>query len=353
MIRADRIALVIACVAIAASYLVALRVFELLPHIEDEMAYVWQAQVLATGKLTLTSPPDPQSIMIPFVVDYHGQRFGKYPLGWPLLLATGLLLHAGDWVNPILAGLDAWLIYCLGKKLFGERVGLLAEVLTVSSPFFLMNSGSLLSHPWALFLSLSFALAWLDTFAPAGLRNGLAGETAPDPVRAPIWLTVLVAGLSLGVLAMTRPLTALGVALPFFFHGAFLLVRGDRSVRAHVLMTGLLAAAVAALVPLWQYAVTRDALLNPYTLWWKYDKIGFGPGFGNEPGGHNLFWAAINLQFSLEAGWGDFFGWNGVSWLFLPFGLIALGKNVRGRESSGLGSVCSKQARCENGCSSQ
>ena len=315
MSRIDRIALFISIVAIAVAYLVSVRVYQQMPHIEDEMAYVWQAQVLAQGKIVLPSPADAQNFLVPFVVDYHGQRFGKYPLGWPLMLALGVLLHAQAWVNPILSGLGIWLTYLLGKKVFDERIALLSAVLMVTSPFFLMNSGSLLSHPWSLFLSLAFVLAWLDTF---------------DANRKlPVWLTVSAAGLSLGVLAMTRPLTAVAVGLPFFIHGIILLIRGDKSTRFKVLTVGLLAAFVAALVPLWQFAVTGDPMLNPYTLWWKYDKIGFGEGFGRQAGGHSLYWAWVNLKVSFKAGWGDFFGWGNASWLFLPFGVWALGRNAR------------------------
>ena len=315
MNRFDRIALFISMVAIAAAYLVSVRIYEQMPHIEDEMAYVWQAQVLAQGKVMLPSPADAKNFLVPFVVDYNGQRFGKYPLGWPLMLALGMLLHAQTWVNPILSGLGVWLTYLLGKKVFDERVALLSAALMAASPFFLMNSGSLLSHPWSLFLSLAFVLGWLDSF--------------DENKKLPAWLTASVAGLSLGVLAMTRPLTAIGVGLPFFVHGIILLIRGDKSTRFKVLTIGLLAAFVAALVPLWQFAVTGDPMLNPYTLWWKYDKIGFGEGFGRQAGGHSLHWAWVNLKVSFKAGWGDFFGWGNASWLFLPFGVLALGRNVR------------------------
>ena len=315
MSRIDRIALFISLIAIAAAYLVSARIYEQMPHIEDEMAYIWQAQVLAQGKVTLPSPADAKSFLVPFVVDYNGQRFGKYPLGWPLMLALGVLLHAQAWVNPILSGLAVWLTYLLGKKVFDERVALLSVMLMATSPFFLMNSGSLLSHPWSLFLSLAFVLAWLDSF--------------DANKKLPAWLTASVAGLSLGVLAMTRPLTAIGVGLPFFIHGLILLMRGDKSTRFKVLTIGLLAAFVAALVPLWQFAVTGDPMLNPYTLWWKYDKIGFGEGFGRQAGGHNLHWAWVNLKVSFKAGWSDFFGWGSASWLFLPFGVWALGRNAR------------------------
>jgi hypothetical protein len=80
----------------------------------------------------------------------------------------------------------------------------------------------------------------------------------------------------------------------------------------------------SGLLFVWQFAVTGDALLNPYTLWWPYDKIGFGPGFGHTATGHTWQLARINTRFSLIVGKHDLFGWASYSWIFLPFGLIAL-----------------------------
>ena len=162
--RADRIALILSLIAVAASYWVAVRIFEGMAHIEDEVAYVWQAQAIAGGHLTLPSPSHEKSFLVPFVVDHNGQRFGKYPLGWPVMLAVGELLGVRPLVNALLAGFAVWLTYHLGKRIFGETVGLLAAGLTLTSPFFLMNSGSLLSHPFGLFLSAAFALSWLDAW---------------------------------------------------------------------------------------------------------------------------------------------------------------------------------------------
>jgi hypothetical protein len=92
-------------------------------------------------------------------------------------------------------------------------------------------------------LSAAFALAWW-IISPAWASPA----RATDPGRRAVP----------GVLALTRPLTAVGVALPFGLHGLFLLVRGDWQTRRHVLAWGALAGGVAALTFLWQYAVTRD-----------------------------------------------------------------------------------------------
>jgi len=319
MRRIDWIALTLSLAAVIAAYLVADRVFDRLPHLEDEWAYIWQAQVAAKGQIAIPSPEHEKSILIPFVVDYNGQRFGKYPPAWPALLALGVKFNARAWANPLLAGLGVWLTYRLGRKIFTPGIGLLAAFFTLTSPFFLINSGTLLTHPWSYVLSAAFALAWLDTF-PSILVN-------PTGTRIPKWLTILVAGLSLGLLALTRPMTALGVAFPFFIHGVILLLRGSRVDRLQVAGIGGISLGIALLFFVWQYGVTGEVFLNPYTLWWEYDKIGFGPGIGTAEGGHTLRLAWDNFKVSMNSGWKDLFGWRTISWLFLPFGAWAAHRN--------------------------
>ncbi len=315
MTRADRIALFMSLLAILAGFLVSDLVFERLAHIEDEMAYVWQAQAIAKDQLSLPSPEQPKSFLVPFVIDFNGQRFGKYPLGWPAALSLGMRLGAPYLVNSLLAGLGLWLTYRLGKRVMSETVGLIAAGLTLTSPFFLMNSGSLLSHPLGLVLSAGFAMSWLDAFT--------------EPANPRRWLATVTAAGTLGVLVLTRPLTAAAIALPFGLHGLYLLWRGDADTRKRLIIFGVIVLALSSLFFAWQYAVTGDPFMNPYTLWWDYDKIGFGPGHGHSEEGHNLSKARINTRFSLRSGWHDLFGWAGYSWLFLPVGLLAIRKNKR------------------------
>jgi asparagine N-glycosylation enzyme membrane subunit Stt3 len=130
-------------------------------------------------------------------------------------LAIAIRLGARAWINPLLAGLGVWLIYLLGKRIFSDFVGLLAAGLTVASPFFLMNSGSLLSHPCGLVLSSLFALGWLESFWGGKADEKSEGNT---PVRKQ-WAYVIISAVALGVLVLTRPMTALAVALPLLSMG--------------------------------------------------------------------------------------------------------------------------------------
>ncbi len=323
---ADTIAFLIAVAGILASALVTQRVFDAVPHIEDEVAYVWQAKALVEGHYTLPSPSQVKSFLVPFIVDYHGERFGKYPPGWPALLSISMRLDARAWINPLLAGLGVWLTYLLGKRVFSALIGLIAAGLTVTSPFFLMNSGSLLSHPFGLVLSAFFALAWLESF----WGNRPASEANPTALVKRQWVYAIASALALGVLILTRPMTAAAIAIPFAIHGLYLLIRGDSKTRLRLVVFGLISFLFVGLYLWWQYSLTGNALLNPYTLWWSYDRLGFGPGHGRGPTGHTLTMAWINTRSSLQAGSSDLFGWGAYSWILLPFGLWASRRNGRG-----------------------
>jgi hypothetical protein len=324
--RHNIIALFLALAGFIASALVTQRIFEAVPHIEDEIAYVWQAKALINGHLTIASPPHSNSYLVPFVVDYNGERFGKYPPGWPAMLAVAIRLGTRAWINPLLAGLAVWLTYRLGKRIFSDFVGLLAAGLTVTSPFFLMNSGSLLSHPFGLVLSLLFALGWLESFW--GDADPLAIQDAVQSKKQ--WLYTIISASALGVLIFTRPLTALAVAIPFGIHGLYVLFRGGAMARQKLIVFGLTGILGVGLYLLWQYALTGNALLNPYTLWWSYDRVGFGPGHGKVLSGHTLYLAWINTRSNLQGGSSDLFGWGSFSWIFQPFGIWASRRNPKG-----------------------
>lgn len=309
MSRSDKVAFALSLLAILLSAWVAYGIYEGLAQLEDEYAYQWQAQTLVKGEIKIPSPPEPERFIVPFVIDFEGERFGKYPLGWPVMLSFGERVGLARLFNPLLAGLAVWLIYRLGQKLLGDKVGLLAGGLTMISPLFLTYTGSILSHTWGLVLSLSLALSWLD----------LTDEQSDIPG----WLPTLIAGTSLGVLFLSRPWTAVGVALPFGIHGLILLVRGPMQIRKRILSVGVIALLVSSLHLLWQFALTGDPLQNPYLLWWPYDRIGFGPGTGVVEGGNTLHQSWFNTQNSLRQTWQDLWGWGRYSWVLLLIGLWA------------------------------
>ena len=146
-----------------------------------------------------------------------------------------------------------------------------------------------------------------------------------------LWRSGLLRRLVAGTDVRARP-GSIGPHAPIYRYWSSDPVWGVRHLPAHPRLLGCSSpvarlggdrAFPASLHFLWQFAVTGDPTLNPYTLWWPYDKIGFGPGVGVLPQGHTLRIAWINTRFSLWVGSRDLFGWARYSWIFLPFGLWA------------------------------
>lgn len=318
----DWIALGLSIVAFFTAVFVSNDIYEGIPHIEDEITYVWQARLAAAGKMTIDSPACPSCFLEPFVIDLNGNRFGKYPPGWPAMLSLGIRLGVRNFVNPFLSALFVWWNYLLVKKLLNPEAGLLASLLTISSPFFLMNSATLLAHPWSLLLAVVFVHAWLDTLSLDS--------------KVPKWMTGMTAVFSLGLLILTRPLTAVGICFPFLAHGIIVLVTGSALQKKNIALIGFGTLIFSVLYLLWQFQVTGDFLQNPYVLYWPYDKIGFGPDVGLHPDGHQLKYALINTRFSLRVGMSDLFGWPMISWIFLPFGLLAIRKKPQAQLASSV-----------------
>ncbi len=336
------LALVLVFFSIIMSALVSHTVFERLPHLEDEVAYLFQARIFAHGDLVIESPQPRRAYWQPFVVDYNDTRFGKYTPGWPALLSIGELLGQSWVVNAFLAGLTVALVYRLGREVFSAETGVIAAALTAFSPMALLLNATLMGHTAALCFTTLFLYAyWRMERRRQALRWGI------------------VAGIALGLVVINRPLTALGVAVPFVVWSGIRLLRsvmrhrGDLPGRPYPILRPLIALAgvtllISTAIPIFNYAATNNPTANLYTLVWSYDKVGFGAEYGRH--GHTLEKGIRHARFDLSLTAADLFGWQlgaitpelqqhlltegdywpliGISWILLPFGLV-IGRNHR------------------------
>jgi 4-amino-4-deoxy-L-arabinose transferase-like glycosyltransferase len=300
-----RVVLLIAVAFVFLVALVSLGIFERIPHVEDEAAYWFQAQVFAQGQLSVPTPAHRLSYWSPFVIDLDGQRFGKYPPGFPLLLSLGMLAGMPWAVNAVLGSLSLVLLADLGRKIYSPTVGLVAAALGLTCPALLVAASSLLSHAASIFLVTLF----MDAF----VRMDAACQSAGSPIqrdRAVVrrWMWAILAGLAVGFLFITRPYDAIGVGLPF---AACLLTRLTRQSRRDWLAPGVALVAVAGLVavmlPLYWYLLSGHPFYDPYLAVFPYDRPGFGPQVGN--GGYTLADAWFNLKCNLERMAAGFLGW--------------------------------------------
>lgn len=322
------------------AWVVSDRVFEQLPHLEDEMSYLFQARAIATGDWVIESPPYQRAYWQPFVVDRDGLRFGKYTPGWPLLLTPGVLMGREWVINAFWGALAVALVYRLGRSIFNADTGLIGAALTAFSPAALLLNGSLMGHSAAL------ACGLLCLWAYWQLEKRLNAKTQRrEDAKQAYWWGAL-AGIALGLLVANRALTAIAFAAPLVLYTIVGWARAPRTIGrtlAPLAVMSLLVVVLALLIPAYNQAAVDEPFANLYTLVWPYDRAGFGEGSGRS--GHTLEKAVRHTRFDLSLTAADWFGWNlgaideevvqhyrndgdyfprlGLSWVLIPFGLIA------------------------------
>lgn len=298
------------------------QIFEHVPHSEDEVAYIFQAKVFALNRLTVPTPPNSDAFWSPFVVDYQGQRFGKYHPGWPLLLSLGVRLNAPWLINALLGTLTLALIAWLGCRFYCDYnqttcyTPLIAAGLGLLTPGFLFLSSSLLSHTASLFWATLALVALFEVVSGFEFRVlGFISVTQHVARRQRLYIALV--GFSLGASFITRPFAALGIGIAV---GVFLLILVIRGELKWIILLWLALGGlpIAALLPLYWWAITGDPTFNGYLLVWPYDRIGFGQHIG--PLGYTLHDAIfINTNLKLHTLATGLFGWPGwTNLLFLP-----------------------------------
>jgi 4-amino-4-deoxy-L-arabinose transferase-like glycosyltransferase len=299
------ILLLICATAFFLAALISQGIFERIPHVEDEAAYLFQAQVFAQGRLKVPTPAYSTSYWSPFVLDFQGQRFGKYPPGYPLLLSLAMRAGAPWVVNALAASLTLWVLACAGRVIYSPAAGLLAAALSLTVPVFLAMSGTLLSHP----TSLLFATLFLWAYASLIKKRAVSFN----------WPFVIVAGLALGYLLLTRPFDAIGVSFPIALYVLVRVLRGDRTLFRQGLVIAAIVVIFGLLLLAYWYRLA-ETIGNPYSLLWPYDQPGFGPNFG--PEGYTLATGLRYLRVNLRDLATSFLGWPGylnVLFLLVPF----------------------------------
>jgi hypothetical protein len=141
---AAAVALALACWTVSAVYL------RHAVTTDDEHAYHFIGQTLAEGRLTAPSPgSDLAFYREQFIVLTPQTRFGKYPIGFPLLLALGQKVGAETMVVPVLVGLVALSVFWLSHIFTTPGAAVLGLLLVVCSPQVLLTGATVLSQPAA------------------------------------------------------------------------------------------------------------------------------------------------------------------------------------------------------------
>lgn len=273
-----------------------------MPHVPDEIAYIFQAKLLASARLTAPVPPVQDVFDFfypPFIVVQNGRWASAYPFGHPLALSLGVKLGAIWLIPPLLGAATVLFTYGAGRKVYGSRVGFLAALLFVTSPFFLMTASNFMSHNTAAF----YLAGSIFFIAIADRRPFVYGA---------------LSGLFFGLLFNTQPLTAVALIAPF---GLLLLgsvAPRERRLDGANLVAGFTAGGLLMLGAyfLHNYATTGDAFTSGLQLGANPGQfVGFGGPHSASVGIQNQ---VVQMAFLLLVlnGWPLYIG---LMFVLLPF----------------------------------
>src|SRR5687767_7118830 len=174
----------------------------------DESTYCFQARILAVGQLTAPAPTRDtvdnsrkNGFFFVHHVMHQGRWFGKYPPGWPAVLAAGQLLRI-DWLlNPLFGVFLLVLVHRIAALCFSETAARAAVAILVLSPMFVLNSVGYYSHGLDAVLLAAATLAALlairerRTPAVAAMAAALGAALLVRPFTAAAFVAILPAAV--------------------------------------------------------------------------------------------------------------------------------------------------------------
>jgi len=160
---------------------VAVRIYLLhqMPLTDDESAYQFGAELLASGRLWVPSHPMKGFLDRMFFIN-DGRYFPIYFWGWPALMVPGVWLKIPGFMGAIYSGLTVPALFLTARRLWGRGWARFTVVLYLVSPFLLAQAATQMSQTaeifalaWALYLFLcsrqESARPWTDLFFATGL----------------------------------------------------------------------------------------------------------------------------------------------------------------------------------------
>lgn len=317
----DRFAVTAAIGSTLLAVLLSLFSYQRHPHLGDEVAYLYHARYLATGVLTMPTPSPLEAFDLDLFDHDAARWYCSPPVGWPLVLALGVLVNA-DWlVNPLLGGICVLLAFLLVKELYDRRTARLTALLLALSPWHALVGMSYMTHS----ASLTFVL--LAAVAVTWARK--SGKV--------FW--ALLSGAATGMVGMIRPLEG---AIVGGLIGLWIIGIGGKRLKISGLAAWALGCGVlGAAIFYYNFVLTGSPTKFPIMVWAdKYmgvnsNAMGFGPDRGNgwpiDPyPGHSPLEGVINSNLNITAINTELFGWSIGSLILIA--LLCLSLKLRGSD---------------------
>jgi len=222
----------------------------------DSISYFIQAKIFSTGHINFPSHELKEFFSTGYFIN-DGKYFSKYFLGWPLILSIGMILEVPWIINPLFGLLTLIIIYFIGREIYDRNTGLFGAVLLLFSFNFYILTPTYMSEPSSLFFSSLFFYLMVRT------------------LKEPKILTLLLAGLSLGITFLIRPVSALAISLPIIIYLFFSFIKNKKPLLPFIVIVLTFLPALFVFF-MYNYFQTGSIFLNPMQYYNPSDTIGFG-----------------------------------------------------------------------------
>jgi hypothetical protein len=236
------------------------------PLTDDESAYRFMAEVLASGRLWVASHPMKTFFDRVFMIN-DGRFYGQYFIGWSALMVPGVYLGVTGYMNALYSALTVPALFGIVRRAAGPAAARVATLLFLASPMLMVGASTEMAHPSCL-----MALAWTFYFY---LRCG----ERPDA-----WWPHAGVASFFGLAFLIRPTTALGIGLPVLAAWLWMVRRVPGAAKARALVAFSLPAVVLAavffgvnLAQNGSLLATSYARMQAYMKAVNYQNVGWSP----------------------------------------------------------------------------
>ncbi len=214
--------------------------FKTMPGFGDEMNYLVQAKIFASGKVYIPEPSLPEFFRVSWMDLFGIDRkiWNFHPIGNSLILSLGWLVGIKSFTVPIVGGLILATQYLLAYKITQNYKFSLLHILVLgSSHYFLSLASSYMAH------------------APSMLFLSLASIFIVDVIKNHRQRSLIYSAIFMGAAFLVRPLSAV---LAFIVPGIWLMILFIyRKINIkHVLASLLIGGIISAILFLYTFIVS-------------------------------------------------------------------------------------------------
>jgi|GEM_PF-3537486 len=241
--------------------------FNFLPVYTDSMAQYVHAKFVASGNL-YGIPGHPMPDFFPVWLMVHAKLwYSQYPPMHQTLLGILYYFDMPWLLSPLAGALTLVLIYAIARRAYNETTARLATLLTLLCQFMLVLSSEFMNHVTTLFFGTLLIFSYLRML-----------DALPTGHKRTIHLWAMAAGLSAGAAFLTRPLTAVGLTLPFALHAGYSLIKNRRNYLKPCLLMAAGGLFGVALQLWYNKHTTGEWLTHAYTRY-HANSVGIAMGF--------------------------------------------------------------------------